>query len=49
MLSISRGILMKGYEIPYEYFGYFAIWAFGIFIFGFVFFWQAEERYGRDE
>ncbi|VEW14739.1 Polysialic acid transport protein kpsM [Brevibacterium casei] len=49
VLSISRGILMNGYEIPYEYFGYFAIWAAVIFAFGFVFFWQAEERYGRDE
>src|SRR5699024_6690680 len=49
VLSIARGILMKDGVVPYDYFWHLAIWAFGIFIFGFIFFWQAEERYGRDE
>ncbi|MGO2152972.1 MAG: ABC transporter permease, partial [Brevibacterium aurantiacum] len=49
VLSIARGILMKDGVIPYDYFWHLAIWAFGIFIIGFVFFWQAEERFGRDE
>ena len=49
MLAIARGLLMKGGVVPYDYFWHLAIWAVAIFIFGFVFFWQAEERYGRDE
>lgn len=49
VLAIARGILMVGRDVPYDYFWHLAIWAFGIFIIGFVFFWQAEERYGRDE
>ena len=49
VLSIARGILMKDGVVPYDYFWHLAIWAFGIFIIGFVFFWQAEERFGRDE
>lgn len=49
VLAIARGILMKDGVIPYDYFWHLAIWAVAIFVVGFVFFWQAEERYGRDE
>ncbi|RBP62925.1 teichoic acid transport system permease protein [Brevibacterium sanguinis] len=49
VLAISRGILMERMEIPYEYFFNLSVWAVVVFVFGFVFFWQAEERYGRDE
>ena len=49
VLAISRGILMVGQSVPYSYFWHLAIWAAVIFAVGFVFFWQAEERYGRDE
>lgn len=49
VLAISRGILMPSMEIPYHYFFSLSIWAVAVFVFGFVFFWLAEERYGRDE
>ncbi|WP_309131129.1 ABC transporter permease [Brevibacterium sp.] len=49
VLAISRGILMKNMTVPYEYFFNLSVWAVVVFVFGFVFFWRAEERYGRDE
>ncbi len=49
VLAISRGILMKNMSVPYEYFFNLSVWAVVVFVFGFVFFWRAEERYGRDE
>jgi len=47
MVRITRGILM-GNPYPDYYWKYFAIWAFAVAIVGVVFFWFAEERYGRE-
>jgi teichoic acid transport system permease protein len=48
-LTLARGILLDGkaYEVKMNYWLYTSIWAFGIFAVGVVFFWVAEERYGR--
>ncbi|MCL2652894.1 MAG: ABC transporter permease [Propionibacteriaceae bacterium] len=47
MIRISRGILM-GVPYPDYYWEYFAIWSFAIAAVGLIFFWFAEERYGRE-
>jgi teichoic acid transport system permease protein len=48
-LSITRGILLPGTEhvFPHEYWLYASVWSIVTFIIGSVFFWAAEERYGR--
>lgn len=47
VLQIARGLLMGGsYEL--HYWLYFAIWSVVMFVAGLLFFWVAEERYGRD-
>lgn len=48
VLSLGRGILMGQYEIYWDYWWHLAVWAFGLLIIGTVFFWRAEERYGRE-
>lgn len=48
VLQIARQSLMGGYEINPHYWLYFSVWAVLTFCFGVVFFWVAEERYGRD-
>jgi teichoic acid transport system permease protein len=48
-LSLARSILLKGqaYEVKPEYWLYSSAWSFGMLAIGIVFFWAAEERYGR--
>ncbi|MCT1657414.1 ABC transporter permease [Brevibacterium luteolum] len=49
VLAIARGILLPEYEIPVDFWWKHAIWAVVILCIGVVFFWKAEERYGRDD
>ena len=48
VLQIARSALMPG--LPYNplYWAYLSVWAVVIFVGGLIFFWLAEERYGRD-
>lgn len=50
-LSLGRAILMDGptYEMPWHFWGYATIWSFALLVAGVIFFWAAEERYGRDD
>ena len=48
VLAIARGILLDEYSIPWDYWWKLAIWAVVILVVGTVFFWKAEERYGRE-
>ena len=50
-LTLARGILLKGeaYEVKIEYWLYASVWSFGVLAIGIVFFWAAEERYGRTD
>lgn len=50
-LTLGRAILLDGpdYTIPGEYWVYASIWSFAILIVGTLFFWTAEERYGRTD
>jgi teichoic acid transport system permease protein len=48
ILAITRGLILDGYEVPVDYWWRFAIWSVGILVVGIVFFWKAEERYGRE-
>lgn len=50
-LTLARGILLKGeaYEVRTEYWLYVGVWSFGMLAVGIVFFWIAEERYGRTD
>jgi teichoic acid transport system permease protein len=47
VLSIARGLLMPGVEFNPIYWLYFSVWALVVFVAGVLFFWAAEERYGR--
>lgn len=48
VLQIARSALMgnRGYDLAY--WGYFSAWSLLFFVGGLLFFWVAEERYGRD-
>ncbi len=48
-LTLARAILLDGpgYAMPWEYWGFAALWSLGLLAVGVVFFWAAEERYGR--
>lgn len=48
VLSIARGILLSEYDIPWSFWGHLVIWSIGLLAVGVVFFWKAEERYGRE-
>lgn len=48
VLSIARGILLPEYDIPWHFWGQFSLWAVVMLVVGVVFFWKAEERYGRE-
>lgn len=50
-LTLARGILLESeaYAIKQEYWLYASLWSFGILAIGIVFFWKAEERYGRTD
>lgn len=47
VLMIARGVLMDDHTHNPVYWVYFTIWAVGVFVVGILFFWAAEERYGR--
>ena len=44
----TRGLLLGGREIDPTYWWYFSIGSVVLLAFGLIFFWAAEERYGRD-
>lgn len=48
-LSLGRGIMLQGadYAVKPEYWLYVTVWSLAMLAFGIVFFWAAEERYGR--
>jgi teichoic acid transport system permease protein len=48
-MSLARSIMLTGsdYVTKNEYWLYTSAWAFGVLVVGVVFFWAAEERYGR--
>lgn len=50
-LSLGRWIFLGGAENPAhpEYWLYSSLWALGVLAVGTVFFWRAEERYGRPD
>ena len=48
-LSLARGIVLEGpdYTFPQIYWLYVITWTVALLIIGVIFFWSAEERYGR--
>ncbi|GAA3514263.1 ABC transporter permease [Aeromicrobium panaciterrae] len=48
-LTLARGILLHGeaYEVKSVFWLYASVWSFGVLAVGIVYFWAAEERYGR--
>lgn len=48
VLQIARSSLMTGREYDPRYWSYLSVWAVATFVVGLLFFWVAEERYGRD-
>jgi len=48
VLKIARSILMGNQTYDPMYWWYFSAWAVVAFVGGLLFFWVAEERYGRD-
>lgn len=48
VLSIARGLMMPDQTVNPDHWWMLAIWAVALCIFGVVFFWKAEERYGRE-
>lgn len=48
VLQIARATLMGGATYDPMYWLYFSLWSVVMFAVGLVFFWVAEERYGRD-
>ena len=49
VLSLTRGIIMEEYSIPWDYWWRFSIWAVVVVSVATWFFWKAEERYGRED
>jgi teichoic acid transport system permease protein len=47
-ISLARGAMVEGYSMTANMWIAAVAWAFGILIVGVVFFWKAEERYGRE-
>jgi teichoic acid transport system permease protein len=47
-ISLARGAMVEGYSMTSNMWIAGTAWAFGIFLVGVVFFWKAEERYGRE-
>ena len=48
VLQMARSSLMGGFSYDPMYWLYFSIWSVVTFVVGLLFFWAAEERYGRD-
>lgn len=47
-ISLARGALVDGLTITPSLWIASSLWAIGTFVFGILFFWKAEARYGRD-
>ncbi len=47
-IEIARGALVEGYTMETEIWIACVVWAVATFVFGSIFFWKAEEEYGRD-
>jgi teichoic acid transport system permease protein len=48
-ISLARGVLMDGHPIPPLVWIAAPVWAVVTVVFGFIFFWRAEVRYGLDD
>lgn len=48
IISLARGALVVGYEVDPWMWVPSLVWALGLSIVGTIYFWAAEERYGRD-
>lgn len=48
VLTIARGLLMNQGHYTLHYWLYFGMWSTAVFVGGLLFFWVAEEQYGRD-
>ncbi|WP_229051689.1 ABC transporter permease [Aeromicrobium sp. Leaf350] len=50
-LTLARGVLLDDpvFEAPPEFWLYASVWSIGVLVVGIVFFWAAEERYGRTD
>ena len=49
-LSLSRELLLDSdplYDVRLQFWPIIACWSFGLLIFGAIYFWAAEEQYGR--
>lgn len=46
-LQIARGVIMQGAEYPLFYWVVLTVWAVAVLVGGTIYFWAAEERYGR--
>lgn len=47
-LAIARGSLVTGYSYDLYLWGLGTLWALASLTFGFIYFWRAEEKYGRN-
>ncbi len=47
-IEIARGALVEGYTMETDIWIACVVWAVVTFVFGSIFFWKAEEEYGRD-
>lgn len=47
-IQLARGVLVVGYELNPDLWLPAITWAVVLLFFGFIFFWRAEDRYGRD-
>jgi teichoic acid transport system permease protein len=48
-ISLARGALIEGYSMNLNLWLVSSVWSFGLLLIGIVFFWKAEERYGRED
>lgn len=48
-LNLARGYLVTGYTVKPEEWISVLIWSFSLAVLGLIFFWSAEERYGRED
>jgi teichoic acid transport system permease protein len=48
-LNLARGCLLNGYEMRQELWITVSVWSVGLALLGLIFFWSAEERYGRED
>lgn len=48
LISLARSVTVVGYDASAQDWLLASIWSIGMFLIGLVFFWQAEEKYGRN-